>query len=40
MIGIYQTVKPDDVEREMNLLMDWYNHQDVNISTLAEFHAR
>lgn len=40
MIGIYQTVKPDDVEQEMNLLMDWYNHQDVNISTLAEFHAR
>ncbi|MDE6743219.1 MAG: Fic family protein [Lachnospiraceae bacterium] len=40
MIGIYQTVKPDDVEQEMNLLMDWYNHQYVNISTLAEFHAR
>lgn len=40
MIGIYQTVKPDDVEQEMYLLMDWYIHQDVDISTLAEFHAR
>ena len=40
MIGIYQTVKPDNVEEEMNALMEWYFKQEVNISVLAEFHAR
>lgn len=40
MIGMYQTVKPDDVEREMCLLMDWYEHQEVNVFVLADFHAR
>lgn len=24
----------------MNMLMDWYNNQEVDISVLAEFHAR
>ena len=40
MIGMYQTVRPEDVAQEMYLLMDWYNNQKVNISVLAEFHAR
>lgn len=40
MIGIYQTVRPENVAQEINLLMDWYNNQEVNISALAEFHAR
>ena len=40
MIGIYQTVKPDNVEEEMNALMEWYFKQEVNIGVLAEFHAR
>lgn len=40
MIGMYQTVRPEDVTQEMNLLMDWYNNQEVDISVLAEFHAR
>ena len=39
MIGMYQTVKPENVTQEMNLLMDWYNNQKVDISVLAEFHA-
>ena len=40
MIGMYQTAKPENVAQEMCLLMDWYNDQDINISVLAEFHAR
>lgn len=40
MIGMYQTVRPENVAQEMSLLMDWYNNQGVNISVLAEFHAR
>jgi len=40
MIGMYQTVRPENVAQEMNLLMDWYSNQNVDISVLAEFHAR
>lgn len=40
MIGIYQTVRPEDVTQEMYLLMDWYCNQIVDISVLAEFHVR
>ena len=40
MIGMYETVRPENVTQEMNLLMDWYNSQKVDISVLAEFHAR
>lgn len=40
MISMYQTVKPENVIQEMNLLMDWYNNQEIDISVLAEFHAR
>lgn len=40
MIGIYQTVRPENVEEEMNLLMKWYVQQEINIAVLAEFHAR
>lgn len=40
MIGIYQTVRPENVTQEMYLLMAWYGNQKVNISILAEFHAR
>ncbi|MCM1180367.1 MAG: Fic family protein [Clostridium sp.] len=40
MIGMYQTIKPEDVAQEMYLLMDWYNNQTADISILAEFHAR
>ena len=40
MIGMYQTVRPEDVAQEMHLLMDWYDGQAINISVLAEFHAR
>ena len=40
MIGIYQTVRPESVESEMNLLLEWYLSQKVCIQTLAEFHAR
>lgn len=40
LIGVYQTVRPENVAQEMNLLMVWYGKQDVNISVLAEFHAK
>ena len=40
MSGMYQTVRPEDVEKEMNVLMEWYFRQKANISVLAEFHAR
>lgn len=40
MIGMYETVRPENVTQEMNLLMNWYNTQKVDISVLAEFHAR
>jgi Fic family protein len=40
MIGMYQTVRPENVAQEMYLLMDWYDGRTINISVLAEFHAR
>ncbi len=40
MIGMYQTVRPEDVAQEMYLLMHWYRNHSVDISILAEFHAR
>lgn len=40
MIGIYQTVRPENVQDEMNTLLGWYLNQKVTISVLAEFHAR
>ena len=40
MIGMYQTIRPENVAQEMRLLMNWYDNQEVNISVLAEFHAR
>ena len=40
MIGTYLTTKPANVENEMNLLLEWYFTQNVNLSVLAEFHAR
>lgn len=40
MIGMYQTIRPENVAKEMYLLMEWYKNQKVNVSVLAEFHAR
>ncbi len=40
MIGMYQTARPENIAQEMSLLMDWYSNQNVDISILAEFHAR
>ncbi len=40
MIGIYQTTRPENVENEMSLLIDWYNKQRVDILILAVFHAK
>lgn len=41
MIGIYQTVRPENVENEILSLLEWYSKQEeINISILAEFHAK
>lgn len=40
MIGIYQTVKPENVKDEMSELMIWYRRQKLDLSVLAELHAR
>ncbi len=40
MIGMYPTIRPDNVEQEMYLLIEWYNGQERNLSVLAEFHAK
>ena len=40
MIGVYQTVKPEQVETEMAKLLEWYNSQEVTIAVLAKFHAQ
>lgn len=40
MIGIYQTVRPENVQEEMDALLGWYFGQEVNMPVLAEFHAR
>lgn len=40
MIGMYQTISPENVEDEMKILINWYSDQDVSISVLAELHAR
>ena len=40
MVGMYQTTAPKDVETEMGKLLQWYQKQEKNIETLAEFHAR
>lgn len=40
MIGMYQTIRPENVQEEMDMLLSWYFGQEVNIPVLAEFHAR
>lgn len=40
MIGMYQTVRLENVGHEMDLLIGWYGKQEVDISVLAEFHAK
>ncbi len=40
VIGIYQTVRPENVAEEMEALLEWYKEQTVDLSILAEFHAR
>lgn len=40
MIGLYQTVKPDCVQEEINKLLLWYQNQNIDILVLAEFHAK
>lgn len=40
MIGIYQTVRLENVEKEMSLILEWYSSVPADISVLAEFHAK
>ena len=40
MIGMYQTVRPENVEKEMDVLIGWYFRQKIDLDVLAEFHSR
>lgn len=40
IVGMYETVCPDEVPEAMNELLAWYDSQDVTLEILAEFHAR
>ena len=40
MIGIYETVLPNQVSDEMSQLLAWYNNQDISLEILTEFHTR
>ena len=40
MIGMYQTIRPEQVATEMGKLLEWYGKQSVTLAVLAEFHAR
>lgn len=40
MIGLYQTVKPENVKKEIEKLLEWYHNQTIDIPVLAEFHMR
>lgn len=40
MIGIYQTVKLENVRAEMANLLNWYEKKSIDLEILAEFHAR
>lgn len=40
IVGTYETVKPENVPKEMENLLKWYSTQNKTIEALAEFHAR
>ncbi len=40
MIGMYKTALPNEVQKEMSALLDWYANAEKNMETLALFHAR
>lgn len=40
IVGTQETCPPDKVHDRMVALLEWYNQEEVTISTLAEFHLR
>ncbi len=40
MIGLYETVLPENVPYEMEKLLNWYKNQNISLEILAEFHAK
>lgn len=40
VIGVYHTVRPENVAEEMRKLLEWYSNQVVDVAVLAEFHMR
>ncbi len=41
MVGMYKTVKPENIVSEMTTLLEWYSKQEkITVSVLAEFHTR
>lgn len=39
MIGMYQTVRPENVEEEINTFMRWYFGQKINLAVLAGYES-
>lgn len=40
IVGIYETVRPENVAEKISALLKWYSDKNINIAVLAEFHAR
>lgn len=40
MVGMYHTVRPENVLSEMEKLLNWYFEQSIDISVIAEFHVK
>lgn len=40
MIGLYETVLPENVPYEMEKLLNWYKNQNISLEILAKFHAK
>lgn len=40
MVGMHKTTLPNEVADQMGNLLDWYNMQEKNLHTIAEFHAK
>ena len=40
IVGVYETVKPENTAEEISALLEWYYAQNIDISVIAEFHAR
>lgn len=40
IVGMYETVAPNEVADRMEELLTWYEEQEISLEVLAEFHAK